>query len=256
MESGVLHAQRNILAVLRNVTFFSLRELNAAILEEVKVLNLTPFQKMPGTRRSRFEEVDRPALCPLPANPYVYGAWTGKRKVGPDYHVQIDKHFYSVPHIYVGKSVRGLIRPCTVEIYLGEERIASHIRSLASGQYTTNVIHMPVHHRAYAKWSPKRFVRWAQTIGPQTTALIEANFARFLIPEQVYRRCLAILRLGSEFGHDVLEKACAIALEQQTLSSPAVKKIVKRMTTELHQEPPIEHENIRGANYYTSNGTP
>lgn len=254
-ESGVLVAQRKILAVLRNVTFFGIQELNAAIFEEVKSLNLTPFQKMPGTRRSRFEEVDRPALRPLPANPYVYGAWTGKRKVAPDYHVQIEKHFYSVPHTYLGRSVRGLIRPCTVEIYLGEERIASHIRSLTSGQYTTNLIHMPVHHREYAKWSARRFIRWAHTIGPQTTALIEANFARFQIPEQAYRRCMAILRLGSAFGHDVLEKACEIALEQQTLSSPAVKKIVKRVTAEQHQKPPIEHENIRGANYYTSNGT-
>lgn len=256
VESGVLHAQRKILAVLRNMTFFSLPELNAAILEEVKVLNLIPFQKMPGTRQSKLEEVDRPALRPLPANPYLYGAWTGKRKVGPDYHVQIEKHFYSVPYTHLGKSVRGLIRQCTIEIYLGEERIASHLRSLANGQYTTELIHMPVHHREYAKWSPQRFLRWAQTIGPQTTALIEANFAYFVIPEQAYRRCIAILRLGSEFGHDVLEKACAIALEQQTLSSPAVKKIIKRVTTELYQPSPIEHENIRGAHYYTENGTP
>ncbi|MCY4674587.1 MAG: IS21 family transposase, partial [Bacteroidetes bacterium] len=117
MEAGVLHAQRKILAVLRNVTFFSLQELNAAILEQVKAFNLTPFQKMPGTRQRRFEEVDRPALRPLPANPYEYGAWTGKRKVGLDYHVQIEKHFYSVPHRYLGRSVRGLICQCTVEIY-------------------------------------------------------------------------------------------------------------------------------------------
>jgi len=255
VEAGVLFAQRQILAPLRNVTFFSLQELNAAILEQVKAFNLTPFQKMPGTRQRRFEEVDRPALRPLPTNPYAYGAWTGKRKVGLDYHVQIEKHFYSVPHRYLGSSVRGLIRQGTVEIYLGDERIASHVRSRDSGRHTTTLIHMPVHHREYAKWSPKRFIRWAQTIGPQTTALIEENFACFQIPEQAYRRCMAILKLGNAFGHDLLEKACGLALERQTLSSPAVKQIVKRMATELHQKPPIEHENIRGANYYASNGT-
>ena len=245
VESGVYHVQRKILSVLRHVTFFSLAELNAAILEQVKLFNVMTFQKMQGTRQDRFEEVDRPALRPLPTNPYEYGEWTSPRKVSLDYHVQIEKHYYSVPHIYIEKFVRGLIRKHTVELYLGDKRIASHVRSYASGRHTTELLHMPVHHREYVKWSPKRFIRWAESIGPQTTALIEANFALVRIPEQMYRRCLVILKMGSEFGYDVLEKACEIALDHQTLNSPAVKKIIKQMAEERHQKPPIQHENIR-----------
>ncbi len=254
-EAGVLFTQRQILAPLRNVSFFSLLELNAAILEVVKAFNRTPFQKMSGTRQSRFEDVDQPALRPLPTNPYEYGVWTSMRKVAPDYHVQIDKHCYSVPYSYLGRSVRGLVRPSTVEIYDGDNRIASHVRSQSDGRYTTDPLHMPDHHREYARWSPQRFIDWAQTIGPQTTALIQANFAWARIPEQVYRRCMAILRQENEFGRDVLEKACGIALERQTLSSPAVKQILKRIATQRSQTPPIDHENIRGAHYYSSNGT-
>ncbi len=255
VETGVLCTQRQILAPLRNVSFFSLPELNAAILEGVKAFNRTPFQKMSGTRQSRFEDVDQPALRPLPTNPYEYGEWTSMRKVAPDYHVQIEKHCYSVPYSYLGRLVRGLIRSSTVEIYDGENRIASHVRRRSGGRYTTDPLHMPDHHREYARWSPQRFIDWAQTIGPQTTALIQANFAWARIPEQVYRRCMAILRLENEFGRDGLEKACGIALERQTLSSPAVKQILKRTATQRSQTPPIDHENIRGSHYYSSNGT-
>ena len=256
-ESGVLLAQRQILAVLRNIKFFSLEELNAAIAERVRVINSTPFQKLPGSRQSMFEAVDKPALRPLPMVPYVYGEWTGKRKVAMDYHVQIEKHYYSVPYKFIGRTVRGLIREHTVEIFHDDTRIASHRRGRISGRHTTLREHMPARHRKASDWSKERFIKWARKAGPDTAKLIKANFDRYDIQEQAYRRCMAILQLGRKYGYENLEQACGIALKNCTLDSHAMRRIIMDILADQQYAPKtaIEHDNIRGADYYSSNGT-
>ena len=254
VESSVLMLQRRVLGALREVAFTSLAELNAAILEQVRDLNHAPFQKMDTSRQRMFEELDRPALRPLPTEPYEYGQWTDKRKVAFNYHIQVEKHFYSVPYQYVGSYVRARIQAKVVEIYRHQRRIASHVRDRTSGKYTTNRARMPKNHIEYGDWPPSRFVNWAKKIGPSTRALIEENLASAQVPAQMYSRCMGILKLERTYGQDTLERACELALARETLSSAAIRRLVKRIAVEVHPSPspPIAHENLRGANYYSS----
>ena len=256
-ESSVAILQRSVMGALRNVVFQSLAELNAAILEQIRELNQAPFQKYDTTRQRMFEALDRPVLRPLPREAYEFATWVDKRKVPFTYHIQIERHHYSVPYQYLGRYVRARVGAQIVEIFDGETRIAAHPRGRAPEKYTTNRAHMPKNHQAYGEWPPSRFVKWAKKIGPYTTALVEENFSRAHVPVQVYRRCMGILKLGGEYGQTALERACQLALRRDQLSTAAVKQLVKRIAAEHHQAPPppIEHENIREADYYLPNET-
>ena len=254
VEKAVQHVQCRVMQAVRNRQFFDLDELNATIADVVQAINAAPLQKLQGSRQSRFDEMDYPLMLPLPPQPYEYGEWTGKRKVSRDYHVLIKKHLYSVPYRYVFQSVRGLVHERTVEIFHGDERIAVHTRGSAPGEHTTLVAHMPKNHRERATWSPERFIRRAKSHGPHTAALIEAIVEHVDLPEHCYRPCRAILDMGPAYGSEALERACEQALAQQTLSAGAVRELIKANGT---AEPPrpIDHENIRGADYYSSNSS-
>ena len=104
VESAVQVVERWILARLRDQTFFSMAELNEAIAQLLEKLNNKNFQKLPGSRRSMFESLDKPALKPLPVQRYQYAEWKEAR-VHMDYHVEIDKHYYSVPYQLVKKQL-------------------------------------------------------------------------------------------------------------------------------------------------------
>src|SRR5688572_23802307 len=171
-EQTVLLVCRWILARLRHQRFFSLEELNAAIAQLLTALNDRPFQKMSGSRRSVFETLDRPAMRPLPATPYVYAEWKRVR-VAFDYHVDVDHHYYSVPHALVGQELWARFSAATVEIFHRSQRIASHARSYQRGAHTTIAEHMPSSHRAHAEWTPARLIHWGASIGPNTCAVVE-----------------------------------------------------------------------------------
>ena len=171
-EVGVQVVERWVLAALRHRTFFSLAELNAAIAKLLERLNNRPFRKLPGSRRSLFEQLDRPALRPLPTERYVFAEWK-KARVNIDYHVEVDRHYYSVPHALVGREVDVRLTATTVECLYRSQRVASHVRSPLTGRHTTADEHMPEKHRKIGQWSPERFMRWASTIGPNTATLIE-----------------------------------------------------------------------------------
>ena len=254
VESSVLLIQRRLGGALRNLEFFGLGELNEAILDQVQELNEALMQKTKVSRKELFEGLDRPMLRPLPREPYEYMQWVHKRKVGSDYHVHIENHKYSVPHSYLGRQVEARLGPHTVEIFAGSERIASHVRSRESGKYTTVKDHMPKHHREYEKWSPKRYIQWAESIGPRTKALIEVNLASFEVPEQAFNRCNGTLILAREYGHEAMEMGCELALRRNTRTTAAVRQLVKQMAAESHQpkQLSIDHENIRGAAYYST----
>ena len=149
VEAGVLHAQRRILGRLRNRQFFSLADLNEAIAGEVEAINEAPFQKLEGSRKSQFEEIDRPALRPLPRNPYEYAQWLSAR-AGVNYHIEVEKHFYSVPHNLMRRKLDVRLSASTVDVFYRGERVASHQRSFRQYGYTTVAEHMPSNHRLYA----------------------------------------------------------------------------------------------------------
>ena len=256
VEVGIQIVERWVLAALRQRTFFSLAELNAAIAERLQWLNARPFRKLPGSRRAAFESVDRPALRALPAEPYVFSQWK-KVRVHVDYHIELERHYYSVPHALVGRELHARFTAHTVELFHRGQRVASHVRSHLPGRHTTVAEHMPEKHRRFAEqWSPERFSRWAEKIGPATAALITEVLHARRHPEQSYRSCLGILRLAKTYSDARLEAAAQRALTLGAHSVRSVESILKHRLDEqpLHEapEPPLpdDHDNLRGPSYF------
>lgn len=171
-ENGVLLVERWILAKLRKHCFFSMADLNREIASLLQQLNSKPFKKLPGCRRSRFEELDKPALRALPGSPYEIAYWK-KATVHIDYHVEVEGHYYSVPYSLVKKQIEIRYTSTTIECFFKGKRVASHLREKTQGRHTTVKEHMPVGHQKYSEWNPERFKRWAAKIGPETLCLTE-----------------------------------------------------------------------------------
>jgi transposase len=213
-EQTVLLVSRWVLARLRHQRFFSLEELNAAIRPLLNELNERPFQKLPGSRRSVFEALDRPAMRPLPATPYVYAEWKRVRAAF-DYHVDVDRHYYSVPHALVGQELWARFSASTVEVFHRSVRVASHVRSYQRGVHTTLPEHMPRAHRAHAEWTPTRLINWGASIGANTCAVVEhaeeqapsgtrvSSLSRTTVPRAAVRAGTA--RGGEHVGGEITE---------------------------------------------------
>jgi transposase len=254
-EAGVLLVERWILAVLRHRTFFSLAELNREIARHLERLNARPFKKLPGSRRALFEQLDRPALRPLPAQPFAFAEWKQVR-VNIDYHVEIDGHYYSVPYQLVRKALEARYSERTVEVFHQGRRVASHPRSHLKGRHTTLPEHMPAAHRSYAEWTPQRLIRWAEQNGPATAGMVQTILERRAHPQQGFRSCLGIMRLGKRFGEERLEAACRRALTLNACSYKSIESILRQgldgqaVPEQQELDLVLEHENIRGADYY------
>ena len=257
VEVAVQVVERWILARLRNQTFFSLEELNERIGQLLEELNNRPMRLYQASRRELFERLDRPALKPLPEQPFVHAEWKLAR-VNIDYHIEIDHHYYSVPHALRGEKVEARLTAATVEIFHKGPRVASHARSFARGRHTTIAGHMPVAHQKHLQWSPTRLIDWAGKVGSSTARLVEAILAERPHPEQGYRSCLGILRLERRYGNQRLEAACARALVFKARSYRHVESILRNGLDRVPVNPPVReqaqstspHENIRGGDYY------
>jgi transposase len=256
VEKGVQLVERWILACLRHRRFFSLDALNEAIADLLERLNHRPFKKLDGSRHSQFETLDRPAMRRLPRQPYVFAEWK-KARVGIDYHVEITGHFYSVPYRYARTQIDVRLTETSVECFHRSRRIASHARSLRRGHHTTVQAHMPPAHRHVAEWTPERLTDWAARTGPATAQLIAEIMAARAHPQQGYRACLGIVRLGESHGRERLEAASRRALAIGARSYRSMASILKHGLDE-HPLPeasepatPIRHANIRGARYYS-----
>ncbi len=254
VESAVLVAERWILAALRNHTFFSLGELNNAIAEKLEDLNNRKFQKMNGTRRSLYETIDRPALKPLPATPYVY-AECRKARVNVDYHIEVGDHYYSVPYQLAKEQVEVWLTATTVEVLFKNRRVASHARSTEKYKHTTLTEHMPKAHQKYLEWTPSRIMDWAGKTGPNTRQMVSCIMESRKHPEQGFRSCLGIMRLAKRYSAERLEAACGRALLLKAYSYKSIESILKTNldAQELPESSPVTkiiHENIRGREYY------
>ncbi|MCP4685915.1 MAG: IS21 family transposase [bacterium] len=255
VETGVLLAQRWIIAALRNHTFFTIGEAAQAVARKVTEMNLRRFQKLDSSRLELFEQLDKPALSPLPEDRYEYADWS-KAKVNVDYHIAVDKHYYSVPYKYVQKTVEARFTGATVEIFFKGRRITSHERSYKKWGYSTKEKHMPEKHRKYLKWNPSRISSWADKVGPHTKLLVQKIMDSKPHPELGYKACLGVLRLSNSYDRERLEAACRRALDLNSASYKTVKSTLK-YNLENKQLPQnekprrvIEHENVRGADYY------
>jgi transposase len=255
VEAGVLQVERWVLAPLRNRTFFSLAELNRAIRQKVAELNNKAFRGAPTSRRELFEELERPALKPLPAQRYELAEWK-KVTVNIDYHVEFDKHYYSVPYTLVRQKLELRATKETVEVYKGGRRVASHAREYGRRRYITDPAHMPASHRAHLEWTPSRLVDWAATVSPHAAALAQKLLESKPHPEHSYRACLGLMGLARRYGNARLGAACARALASGALSYTSVKSILveglDRVPVPVASPAPVPpvHENLRGGSYY------
>jgi transposase len=257
VETGVLIAQRWILAVLRHRTFYSLGEINAAIRQCLERLNTRPLRKAQKSRRELFTSLDYPSALPLPPTPYEYAEWL-KARVNLDYHIQVDSHYYSVPYQLLHERLDIRQTAATIEAFHRGQRIAAHVRSYIQGGYTTLKEHMPSQHRAYAEWSPARFIQWAGKIGEATALLVQQVLGGRAYQEQAFRACLGIIQLSRSYTPERVEAAARRALKYRTCSYRSMKAILSGgLDQRLDQDEPSAgqlslplHQNIRGPEYY------
>jgi transposase len=255
VESAVLLVQRWIVAKLRNRTFFSLSELNAAIRDALAQMNARVSRHLGASRQDLFDTLEKPALMPLPPTRHVQADWQ-KVTVRPDYHIRIHDHFYSVPNRLVGATLWVRITADTVEAFQRSQRVASHQRAGPGDRGTTTVrTHMPPHHRHYADMSIEKLQAKAQAIGPNVATVIDVILRGKPRPEQGIRAGLGILKLERGCGVERLEAACARAL---ALNACSLKSITSILANHLEgqpvetapEAPPIDHGNIRGQQYF------
>jgi transposase len=254
VENAVLQVERRLLAPLRNHTFHSLAELNLALTPLLKAHNDQDTKSLGSSRTMLFETLDRPALRPLPAHPFGEGEWSQAR-VNLDYHVVVAAHRYSVPSTQIGARVEVYLTQTTVEIFVGHERIAAHKRSSVRNGFTTLTEHLAPQHKQ-AQWREKQFLAQAKKHGPHTERLVADVLASRSIPEQAYRSCLGLLRLGQKYGSQRLEDAAQRAHESGIPTYKSVAALLKSgweradLPALTPQKPPLIHENLRGADYY------
>jgi transposase len=255
VEVAVLIVERFVLAKLRNRRFFSLDELNAEIRECVATINTKVMKKFAKSRRELLETIDRPALKELPSEPYRYAEWK-RCGVAPDYHVEVDGHYYSVPFRLLRETVEARLTDTTIEVFHKGLRVASHPRSSVRHRHTTISEHMPSAHRRYAEWTPAKMMSEAAKIGPATIALVEAIMKAKPHPEQGFRSCLGIMRLVKTYGAARVEAASQRGNDIGATTYGSIASILKTGLDKAYADqkapdgPPIRHANIRGRGYY------
>ena len=255
VESAVKFAESWILAALRHHTFFSFAQLNKAISEKLTELNSKKFQKLDTTRRQMFDTIDKPVLKPLPVTAYEYAQWK-KARVNIDYHIEFERHYYSVPYQLRKEQVDIRFTDTTIEVLFKNKRVASHRRSYQKGGFTTCREHMPKSHQQYLKWTPSRIISWADKTGPSTAQLVMCIMNSRRHPEQGFRSCLGIMRLSKHYPTKRIEDACERAVAIKSYSYKSVDSILKKGLDQvpLQNEQPttktLDHLNIRGSHYY------
>lgn len=260
-EAGVLFVSRWITAPLRRRKFFSLEEVNEAIRELLPALNERKFRRLPGTRHSRFLDVDKPALKSLPSKPFECVTWVHQQKVPQDYHLRVEGHDYSVPYEFVGKMVEACYSHTSVQLFHDHQRIATHKRSFDQGGRTLDKTHMTKAHQAYSERQLGDFLMWAKPIGVYAICAVEGQFEGK--PEYSYSAAIAcdkLKRLCTLHGEARFEAACKRASLLQSLTVKTIRSILTRKIDALDMPEPLTtdhfpvHENVRGPNYFSGQG--
>jgi transposase len=250
VENGVQNVERWVIAPLRKRTFFSLAALNQAIREQIEVLNNKIMLAVGRSRRQEFEDIDRPNLRSLPEKAYEYAARKTAR-VNIDYHVEFDKHLYSVPYRLIHQEVEIHATEHMLEIFHKGQSVAVHPRSFRLGRFSTRQEHMPPNHQFVDQVNAQNLLRWADNIGPQTQAFMNATLHARPFPEQAYRSCLGVLSLAKKHPHAHIEQACQAVLDAKTFSYKAVKEELDWLAKQpVAPETLPAHANIRGHDYY------
>ena len=255
VEVAVQVAERWILARLRKQTFYSVEEINIAIIPFLKTINEKIMRHIGSSRKELYEKYERTSLKKLPEEHFELYFWK-KAKVNIDYHVEFEKHYYSVPYSLVHKEVEMRVTKNIVEIYHSNKKIAIHKVTSLPGKHTTIAEHMPQQHQKHVEWTYERMLSWAESVGPSIKQCFEIILNRHTHPEQGFRSCLGILRLGKCYSNERLDSACLRAIIYGNISYKIIKNILSNNLDKLSlpesqtNTPDFKHENIRGPNYY------
>lgn len=256
VENAVRIVYQRIFAKLRNQTFFSLRELNEAIWEELEKLNNAFFQRREISRKELFNEIEKDQLQPLPVERYEIKKYQVS-KVEFNHHIYLreDKHYYSVPYQYTGKKVKTIYTSRMVEIYKDHDRIALHNRNRKKYRYSTKKNHMPATHQFIEGWNTDRFINWASKMGGAIQTFIELLLDSKEHPQQAFKSCMGVLRLEKKYSRQDMEKVCKRAIDYNCISYRFIENSLKNNTHKIEDENPIDmklpsHENIRGKENY------
>jgi transposase len=257
VENGVQQVERWVLAPLRNHKFFHIDELNAALIEPLQWLNARRFAKLDTTRHALFCDVDRPVLKPLPEKDFEIAEWKCDVMVNIDYHVELDRRFYSVPYQLTGKRVDIRYTSTLVEILHKGRRVGLHQRLLGNTRFVTEPGHRPKAHQRWADWSPSRLIKWGEGVGANVGVFISEVLEARPHPEQGYRSCMGVMRLVKRFGPARTEAACKRALALKSYSYKSIESMLRTGVESLPLKQssaatmsPREHVNIRGPSYY------
>ena len=259
-ELGVKLVTRWISVPLSRQTFFSVEAINQAIMPLLKKFNQRAFRRLPGSRESHFDELDKSALSPLPEAPYEYAEWVAEQKVGPDYHVYVQGHAYSTPYHLAGKSVTARVSRQSVELFSAHKRVACHLRSEVVGGATTTPEHRPASHQAYANQNRESFSTWAQSLGSATEAFVNIQFDNrqdHYMP--ACQACAQVKTLARQYEHARIEAACERAIFIQSPTVKSLKSILRNNLDGVKDDAVILnaiplHGNVRGAEYYAEGG--
>jgi transposase len=255
VEGAVLIIERWVLARLRHHVFYSLAALNQALRILNEELNARPMKTYSGlSRQDLFQQIDAPALKALPAFPYEYTEYK-VAKVGPDYHLQYDKHYYSVPHALCGQRLEIQATTSMIRVHHKGRCVAQHVRSSKAFGQTSELAHLPPAHAATQEWGPERIRQWASQIGPDTLGVVLAMERRKAHPVLAQRACLALLNLQKRYSNERLERACGQALLQQAAFTGFIKNLLQNGLDNTAAEPEdsaksIHHTNLRGPHEY------
>ena len=258
VELGVKGVQRWILMKLRHHTFFSVDELNQQIYLLLDGYNNKVIRRLGKSRTELFEALDKPMLHPLRTNQYIFKEFK-RATVGIDYHIELEGSGYSVPYIHLGKKVDITYSATSVVISLDGQTIAHHPKLSQKYHDSTLLEHMPLEHQyQYEKWNPRRILNWANSIGANTTALMETIMEKRSHPTRGYKSCMAILSFSKTYGNSALEAVSAVALDVNTYKVASIESMLKTKSYLLHNQHQIAnnsyvngHENIRGSEYYS-----
>lgn len=258
VELGVKIVQRWILARLRNRVFTNLTDLNRAIRGLLDRMNAKPMRGCGGKSRDQlFDELDRPALRPLPAEPYAFAEWKIDARVGRDYHIAWDGAYYSVPYTLVGEKVSIKAIATSIMVFHRDQRVATHPRSYIAGHASTLPEHRPKSHQAYSRDQPMELLRWAEGTGKSIHGFLQRHMQQHHRSGSSLQAGRGLQRLARQYGAERLEAACERALQLNATSITTVKSLLRRglehascNTPAANDEPAPTHENVRGASYY------
>ncbi len=252
----MLIVERWIMGVIRKEVFYSLSQLNQRIKELLIWMNNKKFQKILGTRSSLFTEIDLPALKPLPLQSYQY-TYIKKVTVHVDYHVEVEKHYYSVPYGLIKKRLEAHVTQKMIKIYHQGHCVAQHLKSTRSGGHSTHSEHMPKSHQEYSQWSPERLQSWAESLGSAVLELVTLQLSSKTHPQQSYRACFGLLSLSKKYSKERLNAACQRGLDTGATRLQSIKAILSsgldQQVLACESSDPllnIDHENLRGEEYY------